>query len=395
MSKRFRKGTIGNYLKTRHVITGSMTPTPTAYRTYLSESWYLFLNNAKTEYNGATHYVLEQIISQLYGHREILDEFYESEIYSGQIDNMTDEQFNDCVENELKQAVIDLFNSKNVEYKKIYAMATAEYNPLYNVDGTTTEVHSGTDTNTNSGTDSTAYTGTDTATHTGTDTAAKSGHDTLERTGTDATARTGSDTVALTGDDTVKSSGTDTTSNSGTDKRKNTGTQSTVDSNSDVITNTVATFDSPTNVSDTASTTAYGKTTTRTDNLTEEFENHKSVGTTYGKQDKTTYDTSEQTTYASTDTLTHNTTDTNTFNSSITDTHNTTDATQYGKTETLTHGHVQSMLHGERITTTRQGNIGTTMTQQLISAEIDISKQLNFINIVAVDIARELCYLVE
>lgn len=395
MSKRFKQGTIGNYLKTRHVLTGVDAPTPAAYRTYLNESWYAFINNAKVVYGANTLYTIEQMLSQSYGHREILEEYYEAEIYAGTVDNVTDDQFNNIVEPELKQAVIDLFNAKNTEYKKIYAMATAEYNPLYNVDGTTTEVHSGTDTNTNSGTDSTAFTGTDTTRKTGTDTAARSGYDTEAKTGTEATARTGSDTVALTGDDTVKSSGTDTTSNSGTDKRKNTGTQTTADTNSDTITNTVATFDSQANVNDTASTTAYGKTTTRTDNLTEEYENHKSVGTTYGKQDKTTYDTSEQTTYASTDTLTHNTTDTSTYNSSVTDTHNTTDTLQYGKTETVTHGHVEAMQHGERIVTTKQGNIGVTMTQQLIEAELNVAEKLNFLNIVMTDIARVLCDLVE
>lgn len=389
--KRFKQGTIGNYLKTRHVITGAGTSTPAAYRTYLNEDWYTFINTAKVEYSGQTLYSIEQVISQQYGHHNILEEYYENELYGGSIYNCTDDQFNNYVEAELKQAVIDLFNAKNVEYKKLYAMSTAEYNPLFNVDGTTIEVHSGTDTNTNSGTDRTALTGSDTVSHSGTDTTSHSGYDTAAKSGTETTGRTGNDAVALTGDDTVKSTGTDTVANSGTDKRKNTGTQASVDDNSDTITNKVSAFDSYSGVDDTESTTDYGKSTTRTDNLVEEYENHKSTDTTYGKQDKTTHNTTETTTYNSTETLTHNTTDRTDFNSSISMQRNTEDETEYGKVETLTHGHVEAMQHGERIEVTKRGNQGITMTQQLIAAEIDIAPRLNFLNIVAADIARELC----
>ena len=116
--KRFKKGTIGNYLKTRHVITGAGTSTPTAYRTYLNEDWYAFINSAKVEYSGQTLYSIEQVISQQFGHHNILEEYYENELYNGSIDNCTDDQFNSYVEDELKQAVIDLFNAKNVEYNK-------------------------------------------------------------------------------------------------------------------------------------------------------------------------------------------------------------------------------------------------------------------------------------
>lgn len=389
--KRFKKGTIGNYLKTRHVITGAGTSTPTAYRTYLNEDWYAFINSAKVEYSGQTLYSIEQVISQQFGHHNILEEYYENELYNGSIDNCTDDQFNSYVEDELKQAVIDLFNAKNVEYKKLYAMSIAEYNPLFNVDGTTIEVHSGTDTNTNSGTDRTALTGSDTVSHSGTDTTSHSGYDTAAKSGTEATGRTGNDAVALTGDDTLKSTGTDTVANSGTDKRKNTGTQTSVDANSDTITNKVSAFDSNSGVDDTESTTDYGKSNTRTDNLVEEYENHKSTDTTYGKQDKTTHNTTETTTYNSTETLTHNTTDRTDFNSSISTQRNTEDETEYGKVETLTHGHIEAMQHGERIEVTKRGNQGITMTQQLISAELDIAPRLNFLNIVAADIARELC----
>lgn len=389
--KRFKQGTIGNYLKTRHVITGAGTSTPAAFRTYLNEEWYAFINSAKVEYSGSTLYTIEQIIMQQYGHHNILEEYYEDELYSGSICNCDDNQFNNYVEVELKQAVIDLFNAKNVEYKKIYAMSTAEYNPLYNVDGTTIEVHSGTDTNTNSGTDRTALTGSDTVSHSGTDTTSHSGYDTAAKTGTEATGRTGNDAVALTGDDTVKSTGTDTVANSGTDKRKNTGTQASVDDNSDTITNKVSAFDSNSGVDDTESTTDYGKSTTRTDNLVEEYENHKSTDTTYGKQDKTTHNTTETTTYNSTETLTHNTTDRTDFNSSMSMQRNTEDETEYGKVETLTHGHVEAMQHGERIEVTKQGNQGITMTQTMLAAELDIAPRVNFLNIVAADIARELC----
>lgn len=389
--KRFKKGTIGNYLKTRHVITGAGESTPTAYRTYVNEDWFTFLNGAKVEHSGQTLYTIEQVISQQFGHHNILEEYYENELYSGSISNCTDDQFNSYVETELKQAVIDLFNAKNVEYKKLYAMSIAEYNPLFNVDGTTIEVHSGTDTNTNSGTDRTALTGTDTVSHSGTDTVSHSGYDSQGKTGTEATARTGADTIGLSGDDTVKSTGTDSVANTGTDTKRNSGTQTTADTNSDTITNRVSAFDAVSGVEDTASTTAYGKSTTRTDNLSESYENHKTVDTTYGKQDKTTHNTTETTTYNSTETLTHNTTDRTDYHSSAATQRNTSDATQYGKTETLTHGHIEAMQHGERIEVTKRGNQGITMTQQLIAAEIDIAPRLNFLNVVAADIARELC----
>ena len=148
-----------------------------------------------------------------------------------------------------------------VEWDRLWASYVAEYNPIWNVDGTISETE----------------TRDLEANHTGTDTIAKSGSDTLGRTGTDALAKTGTEAVAQTGTDTVTNTGTTTTDNG------------------------INGFDSAESVQAGVSVTTPDLTNTNTKNLTDT----KTLNTT--------------------DTTTHNTTDTQTYNSSNTDTKNLKD----------------------------------------------------------------------
>lgn len=94
----------------------------------------------------------------------------------------------------MRSRVQTLFETKRVEYSRLWEIQTSEYNPLNDFDYTEIEKHTGTDT--------TAHTGTDTTTH--------SGKDTKQNSGTDTTTRTGSQSDAHTGTDTDTDSGTDT-----------------------------------------------------------------------------------------------------------------------------------------------------------------------------------------
>lgn len=94
----------------------------------------------------------------------------------------------------IKEKIGLLFTARNESYKRIFEGFTAEYNPLWNVDGTEIEKHTGKDTTKNSGTDTVTNSGTDArtiettddtdTTHGGTTT------DSVHNSGTDETIET-------------------------------------------------------------------------------------------------------------------------------------------------------------------------------------------------------------
>lgn len=93
-----------------------------------------------------------------------------------------------------RSKVRSLFENKREEYKRLWEMQTAEYNPLNDFDNYEKETHKGTDT----------------TTHGGTDTITNSGKDTTQNSGTDTTTRTGSESNAHSGTNTNANTGTDT-----------------------------------------------------------------------------------------------------------------------------------------------------------------------------------------
>ena len=81
---------------------------------------------------------------------------------------------------------------------------------------------------------------------------------------------------------------------------------------------------------------------------------------------------------------------------------NASNSTTYGRTDTVTHGRVDAMQHGEKIEhsggTTRTvlafGNIGTTTSQTMLQAEIDIAKVINVIPMIVDSFKNRFCLLV-
>lgn len=132
--------------------------------------------------------------------------------------------------------------------------------------------------------------------------------------------------------------------------------------------------------------TTYDKTDTTTYGRTDT--------TTYGKSDNETYSHTDTTTYGKTDTITHNTEDVVTHGEIIELGLNSTDTTTYGKnenrildnTDTLTYNSNEDVTNNVTTTdkgtvehsTIRQGNIGVTTTQQMITEELQLRKTMFF-----------------
>jgi hypothetical protein len=237
--------------------------------------------------------------------------------------------------------IIIIHSLHGVEWDRLWASYKTTYNPVWNVDGKETTTVTRTVSTTHKGTDTYSDSGSDTATHSGTDTYSDGG--------SDMTTLSGTDTYSDSGSDSTTHSGTDTYSDSGTDRISKTD-----NGNSNVITkvngfdggevndNTVSTTTS----SEETDSTTYGKTNTNTKNLKDDI--------TYGKTSTNTKDLSNSTKYGKTSTNTKDLTDTTTYGKTNTNTKDLTDT----ETETTT------------TENTRGGNIGVTMTQQMLEADL-------------------------
>lgn len=277
--------------------------------------------NANTSYNSRPWWIyllprLKRQIERTQGRREVFD-------YVARDQNPSDYAAND----------IDVMLEFNhYKYDHLWKLYEAEYNPLWNVDGTEKTV-----------------TETDmTDAHTGTQTNEASGTDYRTRTNT----------------------GTQTVENSGTDSRTvtNTGTQTTEDSGTDTLTHGLAT---------TTSATTYDSSTLLT---TGKSENSGDDETTYGKTEERTDDLTEQ------DDFTHGHTEERTDD--LTEQDNTT----YGKTDERTDDLTDRTTGTVTITHTRGGNIGLTMTQQMATEEEKWSNHFKFVNNFILDIVSCISY---
>ena len=171
-----------------------------------------------------------------------------------------------------------------------------------------------------------------------------------DHTGTDTTGSTGTDTETHTGTETVADSGTDSESRSGTDRKETSGSVYGFDSSGAVPSDS----GSETVTAGIGTSTTYGKKEDTTKDLTD--------STTYGKNEESTKNLTDSTTYGRTDTTTHNTKDTD--------------------TGTITRQ------------TTRGGNIGVTMTQQLLEADTEYWNKVTslFYQQVITDVVNEITY---
>lgn len=244
------------------------------------------------------------------------------------------------------------------QWERLWAAATAEYNPISNYDMTETETAADHSTGSTSST----------LTRTGTETTGKSGTETHTLSGSDTTTRSGSETLTRTGTETNGKAGTETSAHSGTD------TTSVSSSTSASTENDIYGFNSSTaapansgsasNNGQSRTDLAHGDTVTtsftnRSDTLTRNTTDKTEFA---NRQDSTSTSGSDALTFTNrSDTLTRNTSDQTTGS----DTHNG------NSTRTLT----------------RSGNIGVTTSAQMISGEIELWKW-NFYESVFADVDK-------
>lgn len=285
-------------------------------------------------------------------------------------------------------------NDKRDGFVKLFNALRDNYNPLWNVDGVTGTIYE--------------------EEHTGTDTNAKTGDDTSKLSGVDATASSGSDINTLSGRDVDTLSGTDTNRLSGTDSTLHTGTitnaknitkDDTTRTGSKTLqkvgpeTNShgVFTFDDDSGAKpSTVDELRYGngnsdpRTDTETYNSVKDSHlytdsntqtNNNTDATTFGKQDATTYGKIDTMAYGKVDTLQHGKTDTTTYGKQDKMTYNSTDT----ETKDLKDKHIEMQI--------RQGNIGVTMTQQLMNAQIDLTARDSIIDYMIADFIHTNCIL--
>lgn len=354
---------------TAHLFTLSNTNS-----TYNSDPWYLFTQSRLSSY-----------INRRMGRRPVFPWIQDAE-QPGQ---------------ETAEAIDALFEGNAYKYRHLWELYTAEYNPIWNYDGTDEETVTralqgahGSD-KVNTGTETRADTGTQTSADTGTQTRANTGTQSDRDTGTQTTGNTGTVTTADTG--------TVTTADTGTQTTANTGTQGTVHGGTDTITKgntstkSVTSYDSATwhdaekTVDSGSDATAYGHTETRTDNLQSQRTDALQSQRTDNLQTQRTDALQQLVTNDLTRTRTDNLTEMRTDNLQ----HQRTDNLQSQRTDNLREQIEGTTSENETISTVRKrgGNQGTTTTQSMEQEELAWIGAFNFLEIIAADVAGELSYI--
>ena len=272
-----------------------------------------------------------------------------------------------------RSKVRSLFENKREEYKRLWEIHTADYNPLNDFDNYEKETHKGTDT--------TAHGGTDTVANTGSDTTAHSGKDTTENSGTDTIANTGTDTTAHSGKDTTQNSGTDTTTRTGAESNAHTGTNTNANTGTDTNNGFTYAFESVADVPKDKNTTTYGKseTTTFNDTVATTY-NSVADATAHGLKTELTHGESIQTTHGKSETTTHGLKTELTHGESIQTTH--------GKSTTTTHGETIGLTHGEIIEKESRGS--NMSPAELLAEHRKLWEDFNILGIIATDVIKEI-----
>lgn len=293
--------------------------------------------------NGQLRTRLDHILKSRWGKR-VLSPYVLSVYEDNKDEDATVEDFQNAISMDLQYVYAQ-------KWQKLYETCNFTYDPIANVDGTSTTTETRNLTETHDITEN--HTGTDTDEHTGTDNISHEGTQTAERTGTDTITDTGTDTISHTGTD------TDTDTKTG----------------SDIVKEDTDVFGYN---SDTA-TPSGTKTSTTTPGVVDTIKHEKAT------TDTDTKDLTNETTYNSANTRTDNLSDNRTVN--LTD-KNTKDLKD---TRTGTIGNSGTVT----TTITRKGNIGVTTTQQMIEAERKVWEWLLYDVILkdALDFLTIPCYL--
>lgn len=297
----------------------------------------------------------------------------------------------------------DIIIKNRKRWTDLFNSTIQEFNPLYNVDAyeetTRTLEQDGTVSNQKTGTETSKKTGTETDLKTGTETNAKTGTETSAKTGTERTLtdettsdrKTGTETLAKTGSEQLTYNTTDETafvgSEATTHKKAITNEESVTTTESSEFYKTKKTIESGID-DDNVDTLEYSPdradTKTKTGTETTAFNS---------RQDQTTYNTTDTIDHDNDVTVTHNTQDQLTLNTTDTLTHNTTDQLTHNTTDQLTHNTTdlesRDLLDTEHILHRRYGNIGITMSTQLLESFRNFVNY-RIIDVVAADIAEAL-----
>ena len=229
-------------------------------------------------------------------------------------------------------------------FEKLYQALRAKYNPIWNVDGVTGTVSE----NSKTGFDDTAHAGRDVVTNSGSDTNTKSGNETV----TDA------------GEDKVKNEYDSFTNRTGKEIESTEGTEA--------DTTQVTTFDANTWMDKEKVTKDYGDAlqgtqkvfTRQYDDVKDNHDGEDTETTTYGKTETHTYNDVK-------DKLEHGKIETSDYGSSSKTTYNNKD------------NYVEMII--------RQGNIGITSTQSLITEQVNLTSLDQIVYMAINDFIHTVC----
>lgn len=251
-----------------------------------------------------------------------------------------------------------LLKSKKHNLDRMYEAMTADYNPLWNVDGVIGTIY--------------------TDTHTGTNTQNKTGSDTLAQSGSNVDRLSGSDALVESGSNTNTMSGSDTYEEHTTkDDTTRTGNMVVGDGGRDINSHDRYTFDDQSVAKkESADTTQFGKTETTTyNNVKDAHQYDNETETNYGKVDTMTFGKRDTTNYGKVDTMTFGKQDQTTYNTQVQDTRNLSDE------------HIEM--------TFRQGNIGLTKSTELAESEWKLRDAFDFFYYVVHMCINQVTYGVE
>lgn len=259
----------------------------------------------------------------------------------------------------LNANIVKYLKSRYVgKWEKTLATLELDYNPIWNVDGTETETHSGTDTHTAGTTDTRTDNLTDEMTH---------GH-TLTRTHADTDTRT--DNL------------TDETTHGHTLTRTHADTDTQTLNNSDTLTH----GKTDTNTHDISGDNGGLVTSGRDTNVASGNDVTAHSGTVTDAHTGTITDAN-----SGKDTRTNTGTQATAHTGTITDADSGKDTRTNTGTQTTAHSGNNTDEYGHVIETVRQGNIGVTSTQNLITQELELRARHNYFDIVVQDIKTAFC----
>ena len=304
-------------MKIKDLLIGSNTIIPRNNNSYNSDLW--FLNTAAS---------LDGFLRRLHGNREIYDDLLEYNSAHHEDPDGTRQNVMDMVDAHL---ALNAY-----KYRHLWDLYVAEYNPLWNVDGSEKIIRD--------------------RSNTGTQDMQASGHDELTKSGTEQNSRSGNDSVTKSGSESETKSGNDTTTRNG----------SVEDQNGGAITTDRTTFDSSTFLGIEQKGDTTEKTTTYT-NLADETDYNSDVTTSFtNRKDQTDYNSSETLSFT-----------------------NRKDKTDYGRKDTRT----DNLNEHEVIEHIRGGNIGVTMTTQLEEGELAWALRFRLLEMICADIANAISYV--